>query len=194
MKAALVLFAAVAAGAGTIALSCPAYALGPVDLEVGARVGYGSNNQKGSGEINPLGVGLGARAGVSFFNIYGGAQVMYYFGGSQTELVGIDAMGNPVSAKVTETSLLYGFEGGYNFSFALLTIRPTLGIGNYTAHLNVSGGGSSDVHNVYVEPRATALIGLGLWYLGADVGLLVTPGLDGSQPAVLVNGQVGLKF
>jgi len=60
----------------------------------------------------------------------------------------------------------------------------------------------SDVHNLYVEPGVAALLGFGLWFVGADVDVFLTPGLSGvqvggagdSKAAFMANGQVGVKF
>jgi hypothetical protein len=193
MRGASILLLAAAAGAGTFGFSRQASALGPIDLEVGARAGYGSNPFKDAPPINPLGGGIGARAGVSFFNIYAGASFMYYFGGSTNEALTDPGTGTTTSEKVSQSSFLYGLEAGYNFSILFLTIRPQIGVGSYNLHTSV-GGDSADKHNVYIEPRATALIGIGLFYFGADVGVLLTPGLTDSKAALLVNGQIGLKF
>jgi hypothetical protein len=194
MRGASILLLAAAAGAGTFAFPRQAAALGPIDLEVGARAGYGSNPIKDAA-LNPLGAGIGGRAGVSFFGIYAGLSLMYYFGGSANVPEENPATGAIASTKVTGTSFLYGLEAGYNFNILFLTLRPQIGVGNYQLHTSISnGGGSSDEHNIYIEPRATALIGIGLFYFGADVGVLLTPGLADSKAAVLVNGQLGLKF
>jgi hypothetical protein len=120
---------------------------------------------------------------------------MYYFGGSGQAPVVDTATGMILgTANVKQSSYLYGIEGGYNLSVLFLTIRPTIGIGNYVVHQSVDGGGSANVHNIYIEPRATALIGIGIWEVGADIAVLLTPGLQDSKAGVLVNGQVGLKF
>src|ERR1019366_6022326 len=50
----------------------------------GAKAGVGTNPS--SSPINPLGFGLGGRGGASFFGFYGGVDLMYYFGGSQSVL------------------------------------------------------------------------------------------------------------
>jgi hypothetical protein len=182
------IFFLVAAACGVFGIESPAYALGPIDVEIGARGGYGSNPFKND-SVNPLGGGIGARAGVAFFNIYAGASLMYYFGGSVT-------VPNPLTGateKDSQTSFLYGLELGYNFKILFLTLRPQVGVGSYTVHDSLNGA-SQDTHNVYIEPRATALINIGLFYFGADVGVLLTPGLTDSQAAFLVNGQAGIKF
>jgi hypothetical protein len=40
----------------------------------------------------------------------------------------------------------------------------------------------------------TALVGFGLWFVGADANLIFLPGLDNSHVAVAFNGQVGIKL
>jgi hypothetical protein len=123
---------------------------------------------------------------------------MYYLGGST------ESQPSGANAKVSESSWLYGFEGGYSFKIALLTLRPTVEVGSYTIHTSLSGGGSEafdlvglaaqDRHSLYVEPGVTALVGFGLWFVGADADIFLTPGLDNSQAAFMANGQVGVKF
>ncbi|MCL2449067.1 MAG: hypothetical protein FWD17_08980 [Polyangiaceae bacterium] len=205
-KGASVFLLAAAAGAGTFAFTRPAAALGPIDVEVGARAGYGSSPYKSSLlSFNALGAGIGARAGVTFFNVYAGLSLMYYFGSSgNVQLTAPD--GSSLSAHAAASSFMYGVEGGYNFSFLFLTIRPQLGIGNFQTHyrnfptdLTGLGGGLPSVlptttHNIYIEPRATALVNIGIVYAGADIGVLLTPGLHDSKAAALVNGQLGVKF
>jgi hypothetical protein len=171
-----------------VAFTRTAWALGPVDIEVAARVGGASNPIKDD-PINILGFGFGGRAGVSILGIYGGVSAMYYLGGSVTE--GSPATGG--SIKTSVTSYLYGFDGGYGLKIWLLTLRATVGVGNYTIHASVSGQ-TGDVHNVYVEPGITGLLGFGLWFVGADVNVFLTPGLAGSKAAFMGNGQVGIKF
>lgn len=189
MKRTSVFLLPLAIGAFLLAFPRPASALGPLDIEVGARIGGGSNPIK-EDPINPLGFGAGGRAGVSILGLYGGVSGMYYFGGSMTQPV----LPPAASVKVTQTSWLYGVDVGYGLKIFLLTLRPTVGVGSYTIHTAVQGGVSTDVHNVYVEPGATAMLGFGLWFVGADANALLTPGLSSSKAALIANGQVGVKF
>ncbi len=70
-------------GLSTLAVARDAHALGPVDLEVGAKVGYATSPVSGGG-TNPLGFGVGGRAGLAFLGgIYVGGNIMYYLGGSE---------------------------------------------------------------------------------------------------------------
>ncbi len=154
-----------------------AHALGPIDLEVGAKAGVGTKPYSGDGP-NPLGFGLGGRAGVVLFDhLYGGVDLMYYFGGSENG--------------VSFNTLMYGAEAGWGFKLLeIITIRPQVGLGNAT--FSVSGGPSNS--NLYVEPGVTGLVTLGTLFVGADANVLVFPGLANSNAAFTLHGQVGLKF
>ncbi len=195
MKRAPILLLAVAAGVGALSVPRDAHALGPVDLEIGARIGGASSpfsspanpSSTNPPVPNPLGFGMGARAGVSLFSFYGGLSFMYYFGGGQ------DFM----SSHYSVTSTLFGFDLGYNIGIPLITVRPQLGIGNYDG----SGSGAAPTFgipasgsNLYLEPGVTGILSLGLWFVGADANLLFLPGLDGSQAAFTAHGQGGIKF
>jgi hypothetical protein len=206
MKSVSIFVAALAFGAGTFAMSREAHALGPIGVEAGARVGAASNPisvPDGASVSNPLGFGLGGRAGVDVFGFYGGVNLMYYLGSSQD----VNEGGATESASIH--TLMYGIDVGYNLDIAILTIRPQIGIGNATFHYNVDGnvpllgatsGGTSE-SNLYIEPGVTGLIGLGLLYVGADVNLLFLPGYHpggdtdiGTKASVAINGQIGVKF
>ena len=161
-----------------------ARALGPVDVELGAKAGVGTNPT--SSPINPLGFGLGGRGGVSFFGFYGGVDLMYYFGGSQSV----------AGQNVSLNSLMYGVDLGYDFKIAILTIRPLLGLGNFTVSSNLGGSSS----NLYLEPGVTGLVSFGTLFVGADANLLVLPGIDEgggnhtTETAFTLHGQVGVRF
>jgi hypothetical protein len=200
MKSVSIFVAALAFGAGTFAMTRDAHALGPVGVEVGAKVGVASNPVSppaGETASNPLGFGLGARGGVDIMGFYGGVSFMYYLGSSQ------DIEADGISASVSQHTLMYGLELGYGVTLLdILTIRPQIGIGNATFSVSGSGsgggvdvsGGSSSTSNLYLEPGVTGLIGLGLWYVGADANVLFFPGLDNSKASVSIHGQVGVKF
>jgi hypothetical protein len=172
------LVAALAFGAGTFAMSRDAHALGPVDIEVGAKVGVASNpvsSQEGVSEPNPLGFGVGARGGVDILGFYGGVNFMYYLGSSTDVTVG------SATASASEHTVMYGLELGYGVTLLdLLTIE--------------AAGGSTSTSNLYIEPGVTGLVGLGLWYVGADANILFFPGLDNSKASVTIHGQIGIKF
>jgi hypothetical protein len=165
-----------------------AHALGPVDVEVGARVGVGTNpDSKGP---NPFGLGIGGRAGVSIFHIYGGLSAIHYFGSSSD----IPTPAGTISSSYSST--LLGIEAGYSITaIPHLTLRPQLGIGN----ASFSFGDLSQSH-LYLEPGFVALVTLGLLYVGADVNLLAIPGIDQgagdtkTYTAFTIHGQIGIQF
>src|SRR5260370_17643940 len=128
MKRAHILFIAAAAGAGALSVPRDAHALGPVDLEIGARIGGASSPV--SGGLNPLGFGLGARAGVSLFSFYGGLSFMYYFGGGQD--VGTGGAAPPLHPPSTPT--LFGVALPRPIRYPPYTLSPPLSTGNYTSY------------------------------------------------------------
>jgi hypothetical protein len=189
MKRSVTLIVAAALGAGTLCISREASALGPIDLEVAARAGAGTNPFSGP---NPLGFGIGARGGVAFLGFYGGLSFIYYFGSGQDL---------PLTGHVSETSVLYGIEAGYGTKLLdLITLRGQLGLGNLTISSNISGT-SSNGSNLYLEPGVLAEISVGMILVGADANVLLLPGVadpvsGGSswKAAFTAHGQVGVKF
>lgn len=160
-----------------------AHALGPINVEVGALGGY-ATNPNGDAGYNQLGVGIGGRGGVEFLGIYGGLRGMYYFGGSPD-----------VPNAVSTHASMYGIDGGYSFHFLMLTIRPQIGIGNFT----LAGGGASE-SNIYIQPGVTGLITIGLVYFGAEANVLLIPGVDQGDgnsktyASLAINGELGVRF
>ncbi len=178
-----------------------AWALGPVDLEVAAKAGAGTGLVSGGGP-DPLGFGIGGRAGVSLFStFYAGVAGMYYFGSSQ----------NSAGGTISDHTVQYGVEAGYNIYLLkligltpdlvgkLLTLRPQVGVGNLTVTVqqkNVPGvpDSSNDASNLYLEPGLTALVTLGPLLAGLDVNALWVPNLTDSKVALTAHAQLGLKF
>ena len=62
------------------------------------------------------------------------------------------------------------------------------------AALSGAPSANGNTSDLYVEPGVTGLIGLGLWYVGADANILFFPGLDNSKAALSIHGQIGVKF
>jgi hypothetical protein len=219
MNSASTLVLLMAANVSALLAARDASALGPVDLEIAGRVGGGTSpvnsgtSSNGSSlDINPLGVGVGGRAGVSLSSLYAGLSFMYYFGGSKD-------VPNPVGPPVHEsgTSVLYGLEVGYNLRLPVITVRPQVGVGKYTLNVDgsaqvfgVSYSGSSTWDNVYLEPGILVKASFGMWLLGADANVFWLPGSDkidvslcssplchytlSSQLAFTAHGQLGLQF
>jgi hypothetical protein len=201
MRTASIVAAAFAFGVGTFAMTRNASALGPIDVEIGAKVGVATTPVKDSGFPNPLGFGIGARGGIDFLGFYGGVQLMYYFGGSDD----ISVPGQSVS--VSTHTFMYGVEAGYGFTLLdILTIRPQVGVGNASFSSSASGAGAVNVtagggsqSNLYIEPGVTGLVSLGGWFVGADANALFFPGLDfgpndSAKVSFSLHGQIGFKF
>lgn len=180
---------ALIAGASFLALAPEAHALGPVDVEIGGRLGVGTKPD--SRTASPFGIGLGARGGVSIFHVYGGLSAIHYFG-SSTEL---PTAGGTVNSQYSST--LLGVELGYSITIVpKLLLRPQLGLGN--AALSFGNNASHD--HLYLEPGVTALLLLGNLYLGADANLLAVTGVPTGDDqtktyaALTAHVQIGLRF
>ncbi len=133
---------------------------------------------------------------------------MYYVGESENQSIG------PVSVSLSDHTLMYGVEGGYNIVLLdkLLTIRPQIGVGNFTLSASSSmsssvavplpsSAGSASGSNLYLEPGVTGLIALGQWFVGADANVLVLPGIPDSSgnssttdAAFTLHAQGGIRF
>jgi hypothetical protein len=172
-----------------------AFALGPVDLEVAVRGGYGTSP---GGGVNPLGGSIGGRAGVKFLEFYGGLSLLYYFGES-TDVPGVPGL--LPSGSLSAHSLLYGIDVGYGPTFFdVLTLRGVVGIGNYTLTADYLGASTSG-SNLYLEPGITALLSFAGFFVGADANALILPGVtpagtssSTTDTAFTVHGQLGMKF
>ncbi len=177
------------AGASCVAFAPEAHALGPVDIEIGARAGVGTKPD--SRTASPFGLGLGGRGGVSFLHFYGGLSAIHYFG-SSTDL---PTASGTVSSQYSST--LIGVELGYSITIIpKLLLRPQLGIGN----ASLSFGDNHSHDHLYLEPGVTALLLLGNLYLGVDANLLAVTGVPTGDnetktyAALTAHAQIGLRF
>jgi hypothetical protein len=199
---------ATCAAAGALVAPGEAHALGPVGIEAGAKVGAGTTAIDES--FNPRGFGLGARGGISIFNVYAGVAGVYYFGSNQTFPA--------TNIKSNIHSAVYGFEAGYSIKLlGLLTLRPQVGFGNdelsSSASFIAGSGPTSSTSNgyFYLEPAVVVLVTLGIVYVGADIGALMLPAGPASNSAaesctgpvkdchsfdvsLTAHGQVGVSF
>jgi hypothetical protein len=187
---------------------CPdARALGPLDVEVGARGGMASN-PIGGGFPNPLGAGAGARAGVSVLGFYAGVTAEYYFGqGGQSGRSGpITPPPPPMSVTIiygsmSVQSLLLGGELGFGVKLGrFVLLRAQLGFGDdmiiatgevYESFCCVTAPlvfyrpvYNDNAFYFYLEPGITALAEFNWLYAGVDVGALLLP----SGPIVGISG------
>jgi hypothetical protein len=197
-----VLLTCAGVGAGVLLLPRHADALGPMGVEVGGQVGAGTN-PVGGGSLNPLGLGLGGRAGLTWLGFYGGVNVMDYLGSSQS---------TPI-ANASAHSFLYGVEAGYNLKvLGIVTIRPQLGIGDYTIYSGAAAcapspctppnAGTGGNGSPYLEPGAVGLVSFGVVYAGVDVNALLLPwgpsrsvtSASSFDSALTAHAQVGVAF
>ncbi len=183
-----------------------AHALGPVDVEIALKLGAATNPSAAnpsalSGTVNPLGPGPGVRTGVAFLGgFYVGGSFMDYLGGSATTSTPYTggtfygATTNPVISESGSISTLkYGAELGYGIKLEMVTLRPQVGLGN-AIFKTTAGSYSQSVDYGYLEPGVTGFVTLGLLLLGADMNVLLFPGLQNNQVAASVHAQIGVKF
>jgi hypothetical protein len=108
---------ATALGTGAGASASGVAPPGKHTYELGAHADYTMAPIRGG--TNPFGVGFGARIGFRLSNVYAGANVVSYLGGTDVD--------------TSETALLLGGEAGYDVGTPLgsgwLTIRPQVGVG-----------------------------------------------------------------
>jgi hypothetical protein len=174
-------------------MTTEAHALGPLSLEVGINAGYGTNPDSNA-PFNPLGVGLGGRAGVSIFGFYGGVDGEYYLGGSTDENTAFGTV------HVSAHTLKYGAQLGYNVGIPFVTIRPQIGLGNLTVSGSATGFPDTSDSSFYVEPGVVGLITLGMYFFGADANALLITGFKDSsgntslKTSFTMHGQLGLTF
>lgn len=201
MKPCLAVVAAIASGL-LVSVAPDASAVGPVDLELGAKGGFGTNPTSSS--ANPLAFGLGARAGASMLGFYAGADVTYYFGIGTTSVS---------EYKISDWALKAGGDIGYGFKIAAVTIRPRLGVGDLIVTSNPTQTAPpcpcfisfpvvrpSTQDYLYIEGGLTALVPIGMFFVGADIDFLVVPNpivgscCDELETAFTFDAQTGIRF
>jgi hypothetical protein len=189
-------------GSALLAVLLPrsARAVGPLETEFSAKVGYGTNLSGGPADL--LGLGVGGTGGLTLFGFYAGVDILRYFGSSAT----IDGTTDSASA------WMGGIDLGYAFRFATVTIRPQLGTGDLWVNsgfsrppcmfceIEYATHGSSSAHNLYFEPGVTALLALGEFaFVGVDANLFTLPHIvdesgDKPQTSFTFHAQVGAHF
>lgn len=172
---------------GVLSFSVNADALGPVDIEIAAKAGTAT------GSFGPLGFGIGGRAGVSIGGLYAGVDVIDYLGATST-CGGCSVPPGVDSLQQRQGGLLYGIEGGYNFKFSQITIRPQLGLGNF-ALWGAVGDPRATTNYFYAEPGVAWLVSLGKVIVGVDAAALVLLARGGGGGlGVTAHGQIGVTF
>jgi hypothetical protein len=179
-----------------------ATAAGPVEGEVAAVASFGTSPTSSPGD--PLGVGIGARAGASILGFYAGADVRYFFG-SGLSMLQFDT--------VKERALKVGAAVGYSFRVAPLIVRPLLGAGDLLVFSSVSpptgpigpvGDGNIPPHSYsqnegYVEAALMVLLPLDRFFVAVDPAVLVVQAPNASccsatETAVTIDVEGGVRF
>jgi hypothetical protein len=191
--------AAALSGVMTLLVAKLAAALPAIDLEIAAKGGFGNiATSTPAGRANPLGVGLGGRAGGLLRGVYGGVAFGYWFGGSER----IPVLAGSTSARTATHSLMYGLEGGYTITVSdVVAVRGQVGIGNFTRTIDFISASTSS-NDLYVEPGIILMVSLPWvrWFVCADANILVLIGAnngDGAPQtdvAITGDGQVGYRF
>ena len=183
---------------GILAFPVKANALGPVDVEIGAKAGTAT------GTLGPLGFGIGGRGGVSVSGLYAGIDVVDYLGATST-CGGCSMPAGAQPVKQSRSALRYGFEVGYSFKLPAVqtrpyrvTIRPQLGLGDVrlsSTYGDPAPGNVADLSNdFYLEPGVLGLVSLGVFFVGADIGGLLLLESNGGGLEFTAHGQIGVTF
>jgi hypothetical protein len=196
MRKSFLLFVASATSLLTLSATREAHALGPLDIEIAGKIGYGSNPDSGEG-LNRLGFGLGGRAGLALFGIYAGVNIVDYLGGSATPPA--CPAGTPCPNTLTGSvhTLMYGGEFGFGFKISIVTIRPLIGVGSA-----IVSGPAGSASSLYLEPGVTGLVSFGLLFVGVDANVAIFPSTTNGEAAsssstneaFTIHGQVGVRF
>jgi hypothetical protein len=160
----------------TVCRASDVHAEVPTDVELATKAGFATNPTTTG--PNPMGFGVGGRAGVSIARFYVGAAAIYYFG--KTAGAGTDSE--------HEHSAEYGAEVGYGVKWSRFTIRGQAGIGG-------NGVATGGANNLYLEPGVLAMCSFGHFFFGADVNAFLLPSAVASTYAALTfHGQIGIVF
>ena len=189
MKKVVLLLSAAAVGLALASVASPAHALGPIGVELGAKLGGGSN--LGGASTSPLYFpAVGGRGGITYHGFYGGVSMIAYAGQS----VAVASRAGGTSAH----SLLYGVEGGYGVTFLEhITLRAQVGLGNAEI-----GYGDTSSSYFYLEPGVLVMARLAVVFVGVDLNMLIVPagpayhgtGEHGFDTAVTSHLQLGVMF
>jgi hypothetical protein len=161
------------------------------------------------GGTTPFGFGFGGRAGLDLGDLYMGATVVQYLGGTDVDL--------------SDRAILFGMELGYGTRFqafggAYITVRPVVGLGGAAiSHTDPSllaqskadvvtsasgggGGGVSDTVTVtylYVQPGLVGMLSSGSHFVALDGSALVIPSVSYggvSQPSTWLSYGLRLQL
>jgi hypothetical protein len=174
---------AAAAALATFTVTSPAAALPLLTISGSARGLYGSPT--GEAELNPYGVGLGLRLGVTLpASLYLGGSFDYFFGDS----------GTVANSDASVSILQVMGRVGYDLGLGPITLRPQLGLG-YAESSNELGDVELSNSDVVFAPGVEFTLGLGLLTVGAEASYnKVFAGDDVDADAVVLGVGVGFSI
>lgn len=166
-------------------------------IEVGLTPAYGFKvgDADWSTSLNPYGLGIGIRGGMSFdTRWYIGLGFIYHLGGSDT--LNANTPGAPTTAvvNVRQNYMLAFAEGGYNAWLGHVIIRPSmwLGMGFAVVDPYLNTGGVHTVTDFLFAPGLGVIDVLDGWYIGADGHWVFVTG-DGAKGLDFFV-MIGLRF
>lgn len=158
---------ALAMGLALCSAATTAQADGPLGVSAAAILGYTSTIDRPDDQVDPMGLALGARAGVvlpaSPFYIGG---LFLYHTGREVDVSLDSESGSTVRDDADSNSYMLGAELGYQLGLGPLQIRPNVGLGYYAADLDDIDEDSANA--VYLSPGVNVMLSLGL-LVGAEI-------------------------
>ncbi len=146
---------------------------GPKPITVALLFGYGfSLNAEETFDLNPFGIGFGARGGYNLERIYAGGRILFFLGDSEQLPGGIEN---------SHSQFQLAIEGGYDLQVSGLLLRPSLALGISISSIEstvagppMPGQGPADLssEDIFVAPGGTLLYALeGDLFVGAEAQL-----------------------
>jgi opacity protein-like surface antigen len=161
-------------------------------ISVALFIGYGLTLDDGidvGDNVNPYGLGFGARGGYNLDKIYLGVRFVFYLGESND-------IANPLGGTIESSINVWelGIEGGYDLALSdTVTLRPEFGLGIAGASAD-AGGFSSSSTDLFIAPGASLLFDVtDSVFLGVDVRLHVILG-DETILALPILATGGMRF
>ncbi|MGD8859318.1 MAG: hypothetical protein PVI30_04850 [Myxococcales bacterium] len=171
---------------------------GPVyekPIAVALAVGYGLNlSSDVTADVNPFGLGFGARGGYSMGRIYVGGRLMIFLGSEELQLG---------AARSSANELLLALEGGYDYTVGDLVVRPgvALGLAVLSSELvtidNTGMARSYDdsAEDLYIAPSVAVIYDLeGDLFVGGDAQLPIVLHDPDSITGFLLLASGGMRF
>jgi hypothetical protein len=164
-------------------------------LSMGVLFGAGFSFDHLTGSVNPMGFGLGVRAGYNLNKLFLGGRFMYYVG---------DASDLP-TGRLAMKSWLLAAEGGYDLELGCLVLRPGLALGIASRIIDgppsfnggnlgyIPGSASNTQVGLYLAPGASLILPIDAFFVGADARLHLVLG-DRVSGGLELLANAGMRF